>query len=284
MSSWPDKPRILMSYAYLADKYPQELAGCDVLIDSGAFTAHSLGKEIKLDNYINFLGEHEGKYTAAFALDVIGNHTESMKAWKIISRQLPRQTIIPTWHIGSDFSLFEEMCDLTGYVSIGGAVPYSNRPGALMRQFIKCHKIAQRKGVKVHGLGVSSNSAAQLPWYSTDSSSWLYVRQYPMLLLANRSGRIESISRGQPNIKKRESLLRRYGIPLGAVLPPDATKPASVGKEVSTRRLNKFQEASARSYMFTEDKSPHDTHVYCVAGAPVDVSVLKNAWAIGSPY
>lgn len=45
MDTWPDRPRILISYAYLQG-HPSlaKYAGDDLLVDSGAFTAWSLGK------------------------------------------------------------------------------------------------------------------------------------------------------------------------------------------------------------------------------------------------
>ena len=58
MSTWPERPRVLLSYAYTGDAPLNLPQGVDVLIDSGAFTAHTSGRPIVLDDYIRFL-EHE---------------------------------------------------------------------------------------------------------------------------------------------------------------------------------------------------------------------------------
>ena len=58
---------ILMSYAYSDQLAPwilgqMRLNGAKVLIDSGAFTAFSVGIKVSLEGYCSWLKKHKGTY------------------------------------------------------------------------------------------------------------------------------------------------------------------------------------------------------------------------------
>ena len=282
---WPDRLRLLVSYAYIPDGW-EPPPGMDVLIDSGAFTAHTTGKQISLENYMTFLSDHAGAYRAAFALDVIGDAAGSLRYYRIMRRALPDKVqIIPTWHVTSGWEHYEALLKSGApTVAVGGAVPYSNKRTTLMRTFIRAHRLAREAGVRLHGLGQTGNSVARLPWESVDSSSWKYPLQYPMLLLGKRSGDIVSIKRGQPLTPQNAALAKRYGIDPLLVRSPHATIPARVGRDTANRRTVQFAAAAARSYLHQEATSHYGTRVH-LAVSPDDLDRgVVDAWQQGSPY
>lgn len=275
--TWPERPRVLLSYAFINANtvLPK---GVDTLIDSGAFTAHTKGKQINLDEYMAWLDRHRNEYRAAFALDVIGDPEASLRNYRIMRRELDdRISLIPTWHVGSDWSAYTTLLQAGApLVAIGGAVAHSNRQNALMRTFVAAHREARRAGVNLHGLGQTSWHAMRLPWESVDSSSWAYPRQYPMILLAHRNGRVRSITRGKPQSVGDATLARRYGLNPGVIANPQATK---------RRRdlVDDYTIQTARSYIYTEAVSHYGTRVHLATSA-ADTPMVTEAWALGSPW
>ena len=284
-AGWPDKPRALVSYAYIADDWTPP-AGVDLLIDSGAFTAYTTGKRIDLDAYMQYLDTHRGRYRAAFALDVIGDADGSLANYRIMRRSLPDSVeIIPTWHVTSGWEHYTALIGSGApRIALGGAVTYSNQRTSLMRTFIRAHQLAREAGVKLHGLGQTGNSVARLPWESVDSSSWTYPRQYPMLLLAKRNGDIVSIKRGQDLTAANTALVKRYGLDPLIVRSPRATIPARVGRDTANRRIEEFALTAARAYTYLEATHPTGARVH-LACSPDEIDrYVVPAWRQAPPY
>ncbi|SLG40073.1 Uncharacterised protein [Mycobacteroides abscessus subsp. abscessus] len=286
---WPDRPRILLSYAYAAPASKADLAGmrADILIDSGAFTAHTTGKAINIDAYTDWLAERAGTYTAAFALDVIGDPVASLRNYERQRARLPESvTLIPTWHVGSDWSHLESLCSATDYVGIGGLVPLMGRSKLLMQYTVKAHVIARGRGARLHGLGITSYEVVnKLPWRSVDSSSWTYPSRFPLLYLAQRNGAIRSIVRGQKLGHRERALVRRYGINPSVVINPNGTR-QSVNPNAPSERRDAYLAAATRSYLVMEDaltQAGRDIRVY-LAATPSDAPELTRVHALGNPW
>lgn len=277
MNQWPERPRALISYAYIKPDEPLP-ADFDLLIDSGAFTAHTKGKEVDLGAYMQFLADRAGQYRAAFSLDVIGDPAASMRNYRTMRRNLPDEIrLIPTWHVGSGWDEYRAVIDSGApLVGIGGAVAHSSRQNALMRTFVAAHRVAADAGVRLHGLGQTSLQAMRLPWESVDSSSWTYPRRFPMLLLARRDGGIRSMTRGKPLTVAERHLVRTYGMdPRRVASPARAAPPLVAEATVQT----------ARSYIYTEQAGRHGTRVYLAYGSGSDIAdYLRPAYRAGSPY
>lgn len=277
MATWPKRPRGLISYAYINGDDPLP-ADMDLLIDSGAYTSHTLGKTINIDDYMGYLDRHRGEYVAAFALDVIGDPAASLRNYRIMRRALDDSIkIIPTWHVGSDLGTLPPVLDSGApTVAIGGAVGYSNRLPSVMPTFIHAHKAARSAGVTLHGLGQTGSTAALLPWESVDSSSWTYPRRFPMILLANRQGKIRSLKRGVRLSAADRALVRAYGLP-----PADVERRGPARPSLST----KLCIAACRAYTYAGAVSTHGTHVYLAFPNMIDISTyIVPAHRAGSPY
>lgn len=285
MTCWPEQPRALMSYAYINDKDAPLPTGYDLLIDSGAFTAHTSGKSINLDEYTQWLADHRGQMTAALSLDVIGDPGRTLRQYEYQRAALPDAIeLLPTWHITSDPRHLHDLCERASYVGIGGMVAHYRKRGSLMRAAIVAHKIAREHGSTLHGLGASGSTIRRLPWRSVDSSSWTMPNRQPLVYLARRNGTLVSIFRGenggQAAVRNAE-VLRRYGLNVNEYRTYGSSLASKVGRAEATRRTDAAVEAALRSYMYSETKG--DTRIY-YASSPPGLATIRAAWEEGSPW
>jgi hypothetical protein len=153
-----------------------------LFIDSGAFSAHSVGAAIDINKYCNFLKTHQGKYSVAAALDSIGNAELSFNNF-LYMRARGCQNIIPTFHVGEPWEYLEKMITESPYVALGGMVPYSLRYQILIPWLIKCFKLAKNKSV-FHGFGLTSMILLKMfPFFSVDSTSWASSARFNTLMV-----------------------------------------------------------------------------------------------------
>lgn len=292
---WPDRPRVLMSYAYASKMTDDDFAGldgCDIVIDSGAFTAHTTGKTVDHDAYLGFLSDHAPIVTFAFALDVIGDPAGSRANYAHAMGHLDRlPLIVPTWHVGSPMHVFDAYLDMTTYVAVGGAVPHYRQQTALHRLCRVLHDRAGEAGVKMHGLGMTGRRVMRrLPWASVDSSSWTIPARMPFLYLADEAGALVSINLGRPMPDWHKELIVHYGGTDPDAMESEGWAIAKIAGEVEARERKEWMvTACARSYMYTESAKRHhdgdgcDFRVY-LATSPREASTIRAAHALGNPY
>lgn len=287
MTGWPDRPRALVSYAYITTAtLPGPFPTWDTIIDSGAFTAYTSGKAIDRAAYTDWLAANAGRFTAAFALDVIGDPAASLANYRHQKAALRGTgvTLIPTWHMGAPWDVLTELCEDTDYVAVGGMVPYYRRRPLLMRNCIRAHQIARDHEVRLHGLGASGSTVRQLPWYSVDSSSWAMPRRQPIVYLADQHGTMRSVTRGNADEARRHAaVLRRYGLNPTEYATYGSSTAKRVGKDEARRRTDRAVVASARSYMWSEVTNPSGTLIY-LATSPTVADPIGQAWDAGPPY
>jgi len=153
-----------------------------LFIDSGAFSAHSSGKIIDINNYCNYLKEHEGKYNVAAALDSIGDAEVSFNNF-LYMRAKECQQIIPTFHVGEPWKFLEKMISESPYIALGGMVPYNLCYEKIIPWLIKCFKLAKDKSV-FHGFGLTSMRLLKMfPFFSVDSTSWASSARFNTLMV-----------------------------------------------------------------------------------------------------
>lgn len=145
-----------------------------VFLDSGAFSAMTLGKEINIDDYIGFCKKYQSCFDVIASLDVIMD----WKKTEINHKKMLDAGInsIPCFHVGEPFSFLESLCSYNDYIAIGVA-GNQKRIKEIMRFLVMCHKIAA--GKKLHGFGMTSSLVmSSFDWYSVDSSSWINGRRF----------------------------------------------------------------------------------------------------------
>lgn len=163
----------LFSYHYFKGKtYQEEIKNWDrnknYIVDSGAFSAHTSGKKIHLDNYIKFLKENQFETYAN--LDVIADPETTIKNEN--KMKASGLNPLPVFHFGEDVKYLERL--LTGeynYIALGGMVGTDNLKNWLDSVWELI--ITKQPHLKVHGFGLTNiEHVLSYPWYSVDSSSW----------------------------------------------------------------------------------------------------------------
>lgn len=153
-----------------------------ILIDSGAFTAFTCGKVIKVEDYGKWALEFRQKWEKRvkslhfFNLDVIGDQ----KASDINLHKLEKMGLnpLPIFTYGGDIKFFKQMLKNYPYIGLGGLVGRKNNE--LIKWLDYCFKYVLRHYKetkvlpKIHLLGVTKKDILmRYPAYSADSSGWV---------------------------------------------------------------------------------------------------------------
>ena len=138
-----------------------------LIVDSGAFTAWNLNKEISMKGYCDFLGSIKDLAPfKAVQLDVFGDHKQSWANYlHMVDEGLD---VMPVFTRGESMERAEEMYSYTDYIMFGG-VTIGRGNGQYVKWFLE-----RNKGRKAHWLGF-----VNLPFIkhykpeSVDASSWM---------------------------------------------------------------------------------------------------------------
>jgi len=165
------KPALLVSFVYL-QPFLEKQSKCqyrDWVLDSGAFSAHNSGKEIKLQDYIDCckrLMDSDQTLTEVYSLDVIGDWKASLKNTEEMWRQgVPA---IPCYHYGEPWDVLKGMAKDYPKIALGGVA----MKWAVKNKFAEqCFARVWPK--RIHGFGYGSEkSIMALPWDSVDATNW----------------------------------------------------------------------------------------------------------------
>lgn len=174
---------VLESYAYKPlVMHHIKVGHPDLFLDSGAFTAKSMGREIDLDEYIAFIKNHADKVTCYAGLDVIGDHHGTQRnIQKMVDAGLMP---LPTFHYGEPYDVLLEYRKFP-YMALGGIVKLA-RP-AMYAFFDECWNYLVdddgRPTTRVHGFGLTVDEAmVRYPWYSVDSTTWLNGGKFGIIM------------------------------------------------------------------------------------------------------
>lgn len=164
------RPGLLVSYFYLKQFEKNKHRYCyrDWVMDSGAFSAHNSGVEIKLQDYIDCckrLMVSDPTLTEIYALDVIGDWEASLANVEEMWRQgVPA---IPCFHYGEPWELLELLCLQYPKIALGGCVGKRDKNKYAEQVF------ARAWPKKIHGFGFGhEESILALPYHSTDATNW----------------------------------------------------------------------------------------------------------------
>lgn len=187
--------RFLVSYHYVSrdGSQGQRTVGwaarhdIPLFLDSGAYSALTLGAEISLDDYVEYCREHGARYEHIAALDVIGD-------WRATARnhEAMRQAgidAIPTFHVRAPFEELARLVRENGYVALGVAGMQS-RHRKVMAWLARAFRVVRDTDptTRIHGFALTGQAVIRsFPWYSVDSTSWFVGRRYGTVLM--REGR-----------------------------------------------------------------------------------------------
>jgi hypothetical protein len=171
---------MLESYHYV--KNPDRVAimrrdGARVFLDSGAFSAFTLGKQIDLDAYCNYIKANADIIDFPSVLDGIGDPLLTYQnQWAMEQRGVRP---LPCFHWGEDERYLEHYVSNYDFITLGGMVPHSTEENRLWLDRIWSRHLCDSSGkpkLKVHGFGMTSIPLmTRYPWFSVDSSSWVQI-------------------------------------------------------------------------------------------------------------
>lgn len=167
-----------------------------LFIDSGAHSAHTKGREVDLEGYINYVNDHQGLFTVIAQLDKIPGEYRKKKtrqqiaeapelSWEnyvyMRTRVIDVDNLVPIFHQGEDFKHLERMLEAT---FDGKHIPYIGiSPSGEINKWYKAKWLdkvftiiskSSNPTVKTHAFGMTSlDLLEKYPFWSADSTSWL---------------------------------------------------------------------------------------------------------------
>lgn len=177
-------PHVLESWHYVgAQRYVDAMRedGAKVFLDSGAFSAYTLGVSLSVENYCNYINRNldiirvEDNVVMASVLDGIGDPLQTYR--NQIEMEARGCTPLPCYHFGEDPQYLEHYVRNYDYITLGGMVGASS--GQLMNWLDEIWGKylldgSGRAKIKVHGFGITAVPIMErYDWYSVDSSSWI---------------------------------------------------------------------------------------------------------------
>ena len=168
-----------------------------LFIDSGAFSAHTKGAEVDVEEYIEYLNSIDDELYIFAQVDKIPGVFRQPKtreelleaphqSWENYLYMRPKlkspKKLLPIFHQGEEYHWLENILEWTDengeHIPYIGISPANDRPVKEKEKFIeKCFKIIAKSpnpNVKTHAFGMTSlNILEAYPFTSADSTSWI---------------------------------------------------------------------------------------------------------------
>lgn len=177
-------PHLLESYHYIHKQSFVDAiraSGDKIFLDSGAFSAYTLGVDIDLPTYCDYIKRNDDiirrddGIVMASVLDGIGDPQETYENQLAMERHGVRP--LPCFHAGEDERYLEWYVKNYEYITLGGMVGGSTKQLMIWLDRIWDRYLTDGSGnprIKVHGFGITSIPLMErYPWWSCDSSSWI---------------------------------------------------------------------------------------------------------------
>ena len=171
---------ILDSYHYIGnERMVARIRGTGkrIFLDSGAFSAHTMGVKIDIRQYCDYIRKNMDIFEVVSVLDAIGDPEQTYRNQYTMEQS--GIAALPCYHYGEAEAVLEYYASAYEYITIGGMVPISSPQLRIWLDRIWARYLTNADGtpkLKVHGFGLTSVPLmARYPWYSVDSSSWVQL-------------------------------------------------------------------------------------------------------------
>lgn len=214
--AWNLEPKPLLEWVKYLKENPD--CECKLVVDSGAYSAWSRGKQFDMEEYINFLNSNdviEQAFWCAEADVIPGSFgvdpTEEeramapQKSWENYlymtqNVKIPKK-IVPIFHQGEDFKYLKQMLEYR--FEDGDHIPYigiSPRNDVHVNEKTKWYNIvwkiikeSSNPNVLTHNFGMTSIALMeQFPSCSSDSTSWIRYASFGNIIIAT-SGKMKAV-------------------------------------------------------------------------------------------
>lgn len=192
---------------------------CEIMLDSGAFTAWSKGEEVTLDHliplYADFIEKYEHQLKAIWLINLdkipgekgrTASPQELVDAMRIGDENYVKleklfgPRVLPVYHQNEPVEQLLRLARECEYICVS---PRNDLPEpSRVRWSKEAHALIT--GVKTHGLAATgAYMMASVPWGSVDSATWVAIGAYGGIIIENdRSLRILQISDKSGSIKE----------------------------------------------------------------------------------
>lgn len=189
-------PHILESYHYVgAQRFVDDMRrdGAQVFLDSGAFSAYTLGVAISVEEYCDYINRNrdiirvEDGVVMASVLDGIGDPLQTYR--NQLEMEARGAKPLPCFHAGEDERYLEYYVKNYEYITLGGMVGSSTKQLCVWLDRVWDRYLCDGSGnprIKVHGFGITAVPIMErYPWFSCDSSSWIQSAAFGSIVSPN---------------------------------------------------------------------------------------------------
>jgi len=182
-------PHILESFHYINNQKTVDVMrqqGAKVFLDSGAFSAYSLGVSIDINAYCDYIIRNrdilriEDGAVMASVLDGIGDPLKTYQNQLYMESKGAKP--LPCFHYGEDPRYLEWYVQNYEYITIGGLVGRAQKDQQTWLDTMWNEYMIDGSGnakLKVHAFGMTAPELMKrYPWYSVDSSSWIQAAAF----------------------------------------------------------------------------------------------------------
>lgn len=194
-----------------------------LFIDSGAFSAHTKGIDIDVDEYIQYLNDNEDAFTVYVQVDKIPGEFRKPKtreqkleapklSWDNYLYMAPKlknkDKLLPVFHQGEEFKWLRNMLEYTDengkhipYIGISPANDVSTKDRDMwLNEVYHIIETSSNPNVKTHGLGVTSLKLLEkYPFTSADSTGWIMTAVNGMIFSPQGSILVSEVTKSNLN-------------------------------------------------------------------------------------
>lgn len=189
-------PHLLESYHYIyKDTFVNAIRerGDMIFLDSGAFSAFTLGATLDIVAYCDYVKQNEDilrKDDGVLMVSVLDGIGEAQLTY---DNQLKMESLgvrpLPCFHAGEDERYLEHYVKNYDYITLGGMVGSHTSQLIIWLDRMWDKYLTDASGnprIKVHGFGITSVPIMErYPWASCDSSSWVQSAAYGTVITPN---------------------------------------------------------------------------------------------------
>jgi hypothetical protein len=177
-------PHILESWHYVGKQaFVDHMRNnaAQIFLDSGAFSAFTLGVTLRVEDYVNYIKANHDilrKDDGAIMASVLDGIGDPLQTWRNQTEMEERGfSPLPCFHAGEDEKYLEHYVRNYPYITLGGMVGSSTKALTVWLDRVWDRYLTDGSGrprLKVHGFGITSRELmVRYPWHSCDSSSWI---------------------------------------------------------------------------------------------------------------
>lgn len=186
-------PHILESWHYVHKQSfvdEMRLNNAKIFLDSGAFSAYTLGIKLSIEDYCRYIQVNEDIIRKedgcimASVMDGIGDAQETFENQHRMEQLGVRP--LPCFHGGEDEAYLQYYVSKYDYITIGGMVGMKTAQLQIWLDRIWSRYLLDGSGnprIRVHGFGITATSLMErYPWQSCDSAAWVQAGGFGELI------------------------------------------------------------------------------------------------------